>query len=215
MKKRPIIDWKGAAVLVAGAFIAILLFRGIGPGWKISFRKPLSADPTATVVESIHRIGELTTACYYEELVIKDFRSDNRSLFGIIPATADNEIVLIAKGKVRAGCDLTVLRKEDILPDGDTLFLRLPPFRLTDVTLNPSDIEPFYESGRWSNEQTKAAKVSARMALRSHALESGILEMAEACGKERIKAFLTALGWKEVVFLPGGASLQPLTESPE
>ena len=214
MKRRVVIDWKGVAVIVAGVIIAVLLLRGAGSLKKISFRKPLAVDPSATVVEHVRRIGELSTACYYEELVIKDFRSDNKSIFGIIPATADNEIVFIAKGKVRAGCDLTLLRKEDIWAEGDTLFLRLPPFRLTDVILNPSDIEPFYESGRWNNEQTKAAKVSARMLLRSHALDSGILEKAESCGKDRIRAFLTALGWKEVVFLPGGPTLIPMPESP-
>lgn len=160
-------------------------------------RKPLTIEKTANVITEIKKIGEFTTACFYEEIAVQDARVDTVTILGL-ERHKNHEIVLIGKGKVRAGFDLAKIQESDMKVHGDTLDLALPHAEIFDIILNPSDFDIEYESGDWDNENTKPAKAAARKQLEEDALAGGLLQKAEASGLGRLKNLFTAFGYSEV-----------------
>lgn len=167
----------------------------------------LKIDKTANVVEEVKKIGEFTSACYYEELVVKQKkRSDfNDSGLGALTKKVTNkdimdEIVILANGKVRAGFDLTKLKDEDIKVKGDTLTINLPKAEIFDVIINPSGYEIYVEDGDWSHEQVTALETGARQELENNAKAFGLIEKAENIGRNKLKTLFLSLGFKEVRF---------------
>lgn len=160
-------------------------------------RKELTIDKTANVISEIKKIGEFTSACYYEEMAIKDERMDTEKIFGIERQTK-SEIVMVGKGRVRAGFDLAKIRENDLQVHGDTLDLVLPHAEMFDIILNPSDFVVEYETGVWNNENTKQAKLDARDQLVKNAIASGLIQKAEAAGLERLKSMFITFGFSQV-----------------
>jgi hypothetical protein len=186
-------------VLIIGV---VLFFKISGISIPNPFKsQPIVIDKTTNVVEEVHRLAELTTATYYEDYVIVKKRTRESTVLGLKINDVDDELVLITKGKVRAGFDLSKLQPQDILLDSISITLKLPEVRLLDIITNPSDFETFEESGDWSYEEVTKYKNEARAAIEQSALESGILELAEKTGKERLTSFLQVLGFKEVTIL--------------
>jgi hypothetical protein len=183
-------------VLIIGV---VLFFKISGISFPNPFKsQPIVIDKTTNVVEEVHRLAELTTATYYEDYVIVKKRTRESTVLGLKINDVDDELVLITKGKVRAGFDLSKLQPQDILSDSVSITLKLPEVQLLDIITNPSDFETFEESGDWSYEEVTKYKNEARAAIEQSALESGILELAEKTGKERLMSFLQVLGFKEV-----------------
>ena len=98
----------------------------------LSFGGELKIENTANVVEKIKEISEFTTACYYEEAVLKDSKVEkNESGFlGLIDMETSKEIVIIAKGKVRAGFDLSKVTEDKINIKNDTIGITLPELEI-------------------------------------------------------------------------------------
>lgn len=208
------------AVLVAG-FYASYKYSHLLDFLK---REPLSIEKTANVVEEIKKIGEFTTACYYEEMALQDSYVDKAHVMGrdadklagkalrkvgldgwakkadkaSTVVNSDNEILLIGKGHVRAGFDLGKVQESDLVIHGDTLDITLPPTEVFDIIMNPSDFTTEYEKGTWSHELTKPIKERAKATLEQNAIEGGILTKAEENGKKQLKAIFTAFGFKQV-----------------
>ena len=211
--------------------IAATLAAGFFAAYKYSHmldflkREPLSIDKTANIVGEIKKIGEFTTACYYEELALQDSYNDTAQLLGrnadklagkalkkiglgnlsrkadkisAAVTNSKNEIVLIGKGHVRAGFDLGKIRESDIRVYGDTLDITLPPAEVFDIIMNPSDFTTEYEKGTWSHELTKPLKEHAKIILEQNAIENGILFKAEENGLTQLKAVFTAFGFNQV-----------------
>lgn len=160
--------------------------------------KDLTIEKTANVVTEIKKIGEFTTACYYEELALKDTRIDTTTILGF-ERYKKNEIVLIGKGCVRAGFDLAKINPEDISISGDTLSMKLPAVEIFDIIINPSDFSVEYEDGDWNNENTKAIKNSAKEQIEKNSIANDILKKAENVGLERLKTLFKTFGYTEVV----------------
>ena len=232
-------------LLIVGLLIivAAVVFAGIKLNWfNFSFHKELTIDKTANVVEEVKKIGEFTTACYYEEMALQDSYEDtvqnaghnddafmgkaSRKLgFGkklsemTSSATAGhtsltNEIVLIGKGRVRAGFDLAKLQDNDFIVHGDTLELTLPSVEVFDIIMNPSDFTTEYEKGTWSHELTKPIKERARVQLEQNALEYGILKKAEESGLKRLESLFRTFGFNTVLFTVSKPDAE-ITESME
>ena len=210
------------AVAVAAGFYASYKYSHIFDFLK---REPLNIEKTSNVVEEIKRIGEFTTACYYEEMALQDSYNDTAHFMGrsadklagkalkkiglgSLSRTADkasaavttskNEIVLIGKGRVRAGFDLGKVQESDLNIHGDTLDITLPPAEVFDIIMNPSDFTTEYEKGTWSHELTKPIKEHAKAMLEQNAIENGILAKAEENGKTQLEAIFTAFGFNQV-----------------
>ena len=191
-----------AAVIIIIAAVA----GGLYFGYRLNLfsfpsfgRKPLTIEKTANVVDEIKKIGELTTACYYEEIAMHDTRIDTTSNLGITHHK-NNEIVLIGKGTVGAGFDLAKISEEALNAHGHTLEIRLPDVELFDVILNPSDFSIEYEDGTWDNETLKPIKAEAKKQLEANAIASGILKKADESGRKHLKNLFATFGYNEICF---------------
>jgi len=192
---------KGALLpLLLKIGLPLLLVGGIGFGVKIAFdsKKPLTIEDTANVISEIKKIGEYTTACYYEEMAMRDERIDTTYyVFGNY-TTSKSEIVILGKGWVRAGFDLGKIGENDLKMHGDTLDIVLPPAEIFDIIMNPSDFTTEYEVGKWSHENTKPMKVQAKQQLEKDALEFGLLAKATTSGQSRLKNLFAVFGFNTI-----------------
>ena len=229
--------------IITLVLILAVICAGLYAGYKFTNffdflkRKPLTIEKTANVVEEVKKIGEFTTACYYEEMALQDRYTDTAEFLGrnadkladkalkkvglgFMQKTADkasasvtnrkNEIILIGKGRVRAGFDLAKIGEDDLNVHGDTLELALPQPEVFDIIMNPSDFTTEYEKGTWSHELLKPVKERAKVELEQNAIDYGILTKAEENGLKRLEALFKAFGFNSVVI----AVNEPAVEAP-
>ncbi len=182
-------------------------------------------DKTMTIVEEVKKIGEFVSACYYEELVVTrtkkveevaDTLSDKSQkdknidlalkLLAPVPymlhkhhVNSESQIVLLTKGKIRAGFDLQKLTEKDFRYVNDTLFLTLPEVETFDVIMNPSDINVMYETGKWSHEEITGFVTMARDSMVVNAKNYGYEEKARDNGVKKLKSMFTTFGFQNVV----------------
>lgn len=172
--------------------------------WKDRFftQEELKIDHTASVVEEIRKISEFTSACYYEEYVIQDTKeASGNALLKMVKSKP--EVVILSKGKVRAGVDLGKITPEDIKVSNDTLRINLPQPEIFDVIVNPSDYEIFSENGDWSHDEISRIIQKGKENLQQHALDEGIIGKAGETGKKKLESLFQTLGYKVVeIILP-------------
>lgn len=175
-----------------------------------SFRsKPLVIDKTANVVTSVKQISEFVSMSYYEEMTLIGSKTsasvDNAIGTSVASflgkkdgALMTDDIVLIARGKVRAGFNLGKVGEQDIQVQGDTLSMTLPQPEIFDAIINPSDIEVFVEEGSWSHEEVSKIESEAVSELIAHAKAAGILDKARQNGLEQLSNMYKGFGFKVV-----------------
>ena len=190
------------ALLIGGVWIALQHFGLFG----FKFGRELKIDNTANVVEKIKSISEFATACYYEECVLKNSKTEagkQNKLMNLMHIDADSlvsEVVIVAKGKVRAGYNLGKVSADQIKISGDSITMQVPAPEIFDIIVNPSDYEMYIEEGKWSHEEISALQAEYRNALTEKAIEGGLLKKADEAGKVRLEALFKALGFSYVEF---------------
>lgn len=187
--------------IIIGVSVAALV-GGIGGFFVYDSQKTPTIADTKNVVEHVREISEFTTASYYEEFVVQESKIvAKESLFGFKKDQVDsvqNEIVIILKGKVRAGFDLSKMTESSLCAKSDTLLVHLPAPELFDVIINPSDYEIFIEEGKWSHDEIQAFQVQSKEQLRTHALQEDIIGKAKTEGKERLTNLFKTFGYNVV-----------------
>lgn len=138
-------------------------------------------------ITEIKKISEFCTANYIGEVMIQD--EEKKFL-------SHKKIVMIVRGKIRAGFDLSQMETEII--NDTTITLVLPPAHILDIITNPSDIRTFSEKGSWSHERTTITKNAARQKLWELVMEDKLLATAEENGKKQLEAIFSAFGFKQV-----------------
>jgi hypothetical protein len=215
MEKKIIVKITPAAVLLAVLLLvgALLLHRGIRQE-----KRTLSIDDTPVIITKIRSLGELTTACYYDEMVLSRTKQNafSSSALGSLARDGlgkdvDDHLVIIAKGTVRAGVDLMDMTEEDIRFVGDTAYIRLPAPQYLDVIVNPSGFEVFAESGKWSHEEVTGLQDTARQRLLMGADHYGLKSKAYAGAMDAVTELLAASGYTYIRFdHPGSYIRMPL-----
>lgn len=219
---------KKLAVKIILALIAVCILAMAADGLlnkfsavKRVFGHQLSIDKTASIVTQINKISEFTTACYYEELVIKKDKyrhidrkayKDGSSTWAMVKNIANpyepvivqdsiktGTIVFIVKTKVRAGFDLSKIGQEDLSVNGDTLSVKLPQVQIFDIIANPSEWEVFHSDGHWEHNEIKAIQTDAKETIRRDAIAAGLLDKAESFGRESLTALFKTFGFPEVI----------------
>ena len=163
----------------------------------------LSIDQTANVVTEIKKISEFTSACFYEEIILQETKTTGlkkgiSSLFGT-EVSANNELVIVANGTVRAGFRLDQLDENNISITSDTLSMVLPKAEIFDVIVNPSDFDIYIEDGTWDHEKVVEVENRAIGQIKNDALKEGILEKATETGIKRLTEMFKAFGFSEVM----------------
>ena len=215
MEKTIIVKITPAAILLAVLLLvgALLLHRGIRQE-----KRTLSIDDTPVIITKIRSLGELTTACYYDEMVLSRTKQNafSSSALGSLARDGlgkdvDDHLVIIAKGTVRAGVDLMDMTEEDIRFVGDTAYIRLPAPQYLDVIVNPSGFEVFAESGKWSHEEVTGLQDTARQRLLMGADHYGLKSKAYAGAMDAVTELLAASGYTYIRFdHPGSYIRMPL-----
>ena len=222
--------------ILIGVAVVAAIGAVVGAVTGFFTREPLAIEKTANVVEEVKKIGEFTTACYYEEMALQDSYTDTAEFLGQNAdklagkamkkvglgfmqkaadkaseaiATSKNEIILIGKGRVRAGFDLAKIGENDLNAHGDTLELVLPPAEIFDIIMNPSDFTTEYEKGTWSHELLKPIKAQAKADLEQNAIKYGILQKAEDNGLKRLESLFKTFGFNVVLLTVS----QPIEET--
>ena len=184
-------------VIAVSALGSLLFFNPFD--WNLSLFGGPEIEKTENVVQEVKKISEFTTACYYEESVLKSEKiTEGKTWFGVKTDDVVDAIVLTVKCKVRAGFDLSQLAENDLVIMGDTVNIKLPVPKVFDVISNPSDYKIFEESGEWGHEEIVALQVGGKQRMLENALNSNILEKANAIGKERIVSLFTAMGFNVI-----------------
>ena len=186
-----------ALVLVAAALLWLKL-KPKDEGLKI--------DETANVVTEIRKIAQFTSACYYEDIILKETKA-NESLGGKVVNTfskkdkpiLEDEIVIVASGTVRAGFDLSKLSEKDIVIHDSILEVTLPKARIFEVIVNPSGFDVYIEDGTWSHEQVTKVENKAMNKIRKDAINDGLLDKATELGVAKLTELFKTFGYKEVV----------------
>ena len=186
-------------VLAGAVVLALVLFLLLHLGTRRERR--LQIEQTATLVDQVRSIGELSSVGYYEELILTD-RDDShlaelKRATGIHRLTGSDDFVIICKGRVRAGFDFTKMERADFSVSGDTLRITLPPVEILDVVINPTDYELF--AGHRSHEETVGMILRAKQRLRADAIRAGILDQAERSAEATLRRLFAAMGYREIV----------------
>ena len=203
MEKKIVVKITPTAVLLAVLVLLAALFLTRGDG---RVKRSLTIDDTPVIITKIRSLGELTTACYYDEMVLSQNKPNafSSSALGSLAEglgkDVDDHLVIIAKGTVRAGLDLMEMTEEDIRFVGDTAYIRLPAPQYLDVIVNPSDFEVFAETGKWTHEEITGLQETARTRLLMGADHYGLKSRAYAGAMDAVTELLAASGFTYIRF---------------
>ena len=197
---------KNRRISAGGWIVIILLLLGVLvlkklnwlPSWNIFSSKEVTIDETPILIKEIRSLGEIITATFYDEVVVD---STIKHYFPQLPIT-DDRLVIIAKGKVLAGSDLTLLTDNSVTVVKDTVWLQLPPIKIIDVIINPAGYETFEEKGKWNAEAVTEVKLKAKRKITTEAFNKDIIETARIKVKSVLEEFLHAAGFKVVLISP-------------
>lgn len=179
-----LIKRKRTVLYVALALVAVLVVM------LIIYRNQVGKNRYETLVQTItemKRISEFCTANYIGEVMIQD---EEKHFLN------HKSIVLIVRGKVRMGYDLSKMETQVV--NDSTINLTLPQARVLDIITNPSDIRTFNEKGSWSHERVTITKNAARAKLLELVMVENLLVTAEDNGKRQLEAIFSSFGFKHV-----------------
>lgn len=196
-------------VLVGIAVVLFVLSRihvDLSPS-KWFKAQPLRIDETPIIISEIKQIAELQTAKLFcevvtDSVVISTAEAAYRALRDAIffpplpPAlTIPKKIVIVSKGQVIAGMDLSTITNDNIILIGDTAKLSLPSAKILDVISNPSDTEIFLESGQWTSAEIILVKQKAQRQMREEADKRALITQANEKAIALMTSFLQAAGY--------------------
>ena len=214
MEKKIVVKITPAAVLLVVLVLLAALFLTRGDRRD---KQALTIQDTPVIITKIRSLGELTTACYYDEMVLSQNKPNafSSSALGSLAEglgkDVDDHLVIIAKGTVRAGLDLMEMTEEDIRFVGDTAYIRLPAPQYLDVIVNPSDFEVFAETGKWTHEEITGLQETARTRLLMGADHYGLKSRAYAGAMDAVTELLVASGYTYIRFdHPGSYIRMPM-----
>lgn len=194
-------------IIVIGAYWLLQKAKLI-PSFQDIFRaKPVVIDETPVLIKSIQSIGQLVTCSFFDEVVADSViltpaasvvNVFNRLAPVPLLPSARKQLVLIGRGKVLAGTNLSLLTDTSLIIKNDTLTIFLPRPQILASILNPGDFETFIEEGNWTSDEVTLVKLKARRKMEEHALQQNILSKAHKKSKAVIEEFLRNMGYKNI-----------------
>ncbi|MEO5501170.1 MAG: DUF4230 domain-containing protein [Ginsengibacter sp.] len=193
--------------IVAGILLIVFLISRISwfPSIKNLFKtQPVVIDATPIVIQEIKTLASLITITYSNEIVMDTVQVGN-GLPSLLPLNIGttilpsvNKLVIIGRGKVIAGTDLSKMQGDDVIVSGDSVHVAVPHANILQTILNPSDFETFIEDGKWNDEAVTALKIKIRNNINEQAIQQGIPEKADARCKLILENYLMNTGFKKV-----------------
>ncbi len=179
-----------------------------GPSPTSTYTPAPTSTPTITptpsptpivVITGIHALGRLETAQYVMQTVV-DLSMEPTNIWQ--QAFGTDKLLLIAKGEVVAGFDMTQIEESDIVVQGTSVNLTLPsPEILYSRVDNGETYVYSRETGLFvpPNPQLESeARRLAELRLIKWANENKILDKATDFGTLYLESFLRSLGFTEI-----------------
>ena len=152
--------------------------------------------PTPIVINSFEELGTLLTIKVTLQTVVESQRERPFPL-------STERIILSAVGNVEAGIDLTQIEDADIVIDGRSVELTIPPADVTRVELLPEETEIFDSTRGWILSEYEGLELvameKARKQLENWAIDRvDVLERAEEEAVKQLDSFLRKLGFEAI-----------------
>lgn len=189
---------------IAGWTLGGVLAIGIGVGVVLP-RLPLMLLPegqvrqldTPAVIQKIQGISQLVTVKYVIEKVIA---IEDTKWYG------DSRVLLVAHGIAKAGIDLSKLQRADVVVEGKTLKIFLPPAEITDCYLDEHKTHVIERSTGLLREFDKDMEQNARITaiddIKRAAKMNGIIKDAEQRAVQQLQVLFLQFGFDSVEVIP-------------
>ncbi len=195
---------------IAGWILLTVLVLGIGTGIVLP-RLPLLLLPdgevrqldTPAIIQKIQGLSQLVTVKYVIEKVIV---LEDAKWYG------ESRVLLVAHGIAKAGVDLGKLQPADVVLDGKSLKIFLPPAQITDVYLDEQKTHVVEQTTGmlrlFDKDLQQNARRSAVEDIRRAAKANGIIRDAEQRAEQQLEGLFIQFGFEQVDVIPhsgGGA----------
>ncbi|MBI1176701.1 DUF4230 domain-containing protein [bacterium] len=189
---------------IAGWILGGVLAIGIGVGVVLP-RLPLMLLPegqvrqldTPAVIQKIQGISQLVTVKYVIEKVIA---IEDTKWYG------DSRVLLVAHGIAKAGIDLSKLQRADVVVEGKTLKIFLPPAEITDCYLDEHKTHVIERTTGLLREFDKDMEQNARITaiddIKRAAKMNGIIKDAEQRAVQQLQVLFLQFGFDSVEVIP-------------
>ncbi|HEX4770526.1 MAG TPA: DUF4230 domain-containing protein [Bryobacteraceae bacterium] len=158
---------------------------------------------SAGIVKEVHQLNELVTVRYSIEKVVG--MKEQKSPIG------EESILLLVRGKVLAGIDLSQLTADDVVVSHrDTVRMRLPAPHIEEAFLDEKYTKVWDRSITWwtpwvtpDPDLEHKARMQALTDIKTEAVDMGIIADAQRNAETDIRSTLMAFGIKKVAFANG------------
>lgn len=163
----------------------------------VVFLVSCSKEKKVNEVFALREMSELATVEYIVTKIIR--ASDDQTWYKI----GDRKILMSCEASVKAGIDMTAIRKENISIEGKSISLVLPKAHLISINIRPEDVKVEYEETGLFRDNFSAAErdqlMSQGQAQISKSVDSlGVLQTAETNASIFISNYLKQLGYNRI-----------------
>lgn len=202
----------GTTLVLAVLFMVLAVAAAIGLaryGERIPWLSPLLGKPTQTtgtvVVQDIQRLNELATVKWTQQVIVEEEGNEAIWRTYLPDLLSGEKVLLVAVGDVQAGVNLDELGEDDVRVEEERVTIDLPEARVLSAGLDEDKTKLYSrERGlidfRGDDTLIEEARRDAVDEIRTAAENNGIIEQAQTNAEDSIRAFLTTLGYEDVVF---------------
>jgi hypothetical protein len=196
--------------LVLGLLVALLAVPAVARHVGTSMRNRISLAflgrhdafdiSQPTVIASIQRLARLESVVYTMDKVVEGDRSSQY----LPDVLTGDKLLMVVHGQAVAGVDLSQVQAGNVLIDGRSVIVTVPPAELLSVSLDNSKTRVY---SRITGLLVPAdpnleseVREKAEADLRQSALDSGILTTAEGNARATLTTLLHSLGFQQIIF---------------
>ena len=200
---------RAAVALVVAAFVfGVAIAACVGLFFLHRPQSPSVAN-TATVIQQIQSLSELVTVKYVMQKVVI-FTNASTTTLGQLPSVMklpgfdEDRIMLLAHAVVKAGVDLSQLKREDIQSSAGMISIRLPRPVVMDGYLDETKTQVLDRKAGLFRSFDKTLEQQARQYARSEmiraARQDGIEREADERAREQLQRLMQSLGFTNIEF---------------
>jgi hypothetical protein len=196
--------------IVLGLLVALLAVPAVARHVGTSMRNRISLAflgrhdaidiSQPTVIASIQRLARLESVVYTMDKVVEG----NRTSQYLPDMLTGDKLLMVVHGQAVAGVDLSQVQASNVLIDGRSVIISMPPAELLSVSLDNSKTRVY---SRMTGLLVPAdpnleseVRERAETDLRQSALDSGILTTAQGNARATLTTMLHSLGFQQIVF---------------
>jgi hypothetical protein len=157
---------------------------------------------TPILLQQVQTLSELVTVKYVVEKV--EIWEDPPSGLLAQFVAGDNRILLLAHGVVKGGVDFSQLKPADLKVQGKTIWINLPPARITDAYLDDKETKVIERTTGFLRSFDKDLEQNVRRTavndMRQAASRGGILRDANERARTQLASFFQLMGFEKVEF---------------